>query len=330
MDISVPYYEDMTRYSNSNIGWFIKNGPAYLHSMLIGKEDGLKGAFLDRGTMIHMSFLQPEEYKKTYRVLEVSKPQSRQQQVFVDELKSSTELIENEKLISAYRNAYASANKSDNTILARAKELKEQLRDYIDVQESDKTNISFADKALLDKIHISVNNHKLASYLLDDKNFEEVHNEFHINWEFPKEYEGIHLPCKSLIDRCIFNWTKKEIILIDLKTTANIHNFEHSVETYDYCRQLAYYWMAILWYMKNEKKLDINDDEWKFKTYIIAMSTNDKEGSVRVFNITEQQLNNRIDTINQAIEQISWHDKYNQWDYTKEYYDGDGSEKLDL
>lgn len=26
MDISIPYYEDMSRISNSNIGWFLKKG----------------------------------------------------------------------------------------------------------------------------------------------------------------------------------------------------------------------------------------------------------------------------------------------------------------
>ena len=34
MDITIPYYEDKTRISNSNIGWFLNKGPAYLHKML--------------------------------------------------------------------------------------------------------------------------------------------------------------------------------------------------------------------------------------------------------------------------------------------------------
>ena len=45
MDISIPYYEDLTRISNSNIGWFLKKGPKYLKEMLDGKE-GLKASFL--------------------------------------------------------------------------------------------------------------------------------------------------------------------------------------------------------------------------------------------------------------------------------------------
>jgi len=34
MDISIPYYSDFTRISNSNIGWFLNKGPAFLHKML--------------------------------------------------------------------------------------------------------------------------------------------------------------------------------------------------------------------------------------------------------------------------------------------------------
>ena len=52
MDISIPYYEDMSRISNSNIGWFLKKGPRYLKDMLDGKIEGLKASFLDKGTMI--------------------------------------------------------------------------------------------------------------------------------------------------------------------------------------------------------------------------------------------------------------------------------------
>ena len=41
MDISIPYYEDNSRVSNSAIGWFIKRGPRYFRDMLDGKEEGM-------------------------------------------------------------------------------------------------------------------------------------------------------------------------------------------------------------------------------------------------------------------------------------------------
>lgn len=54
MKIEIPYYEDNTRISNSAIGWFLKKGPRYLKDMLDGKEEGISGKYLDKGTMIHM------------------------------------------------------------------------------------------------------------------------------------------------------------------------------------------------------------------------------------------------------------------------------------
>ena len=70
MDISIPYYEDNTRISNSNIGWFLKKGPRYLKDMLDGKIEGLKASFLDKGTMIHEYILQPEEFWNDYIILD--------------------------------------------------------------------------------------------------------------------------------------------------------------------------------------------------------------------------------------------------------------------
>ena len=84
-----------------------------------------------------------------------------------------------------------------------------------------------------------------------------VNNEFHINWEFPKTFQNYQLSCKSLLDRLIIDHTEKKIILVDLKTTADVNNFKHSIEEYDYRRQLAYYWLAIHWYFKYELQKDI-------------------------------------------------------------------------
>jgi hypothetical protein len=297
--------------------------------MLDGKIEGMNTSYLEKGTMIHMSILQKDEFAKTYRVRQINKPKSKQQKDFADNLVQSTEIIHDKALLDAYRKVYADKKASENTILLRAKELEASLKDYIaDSKDNSKTNISFADKSLLDKIHANIADHKLASYLLDDKNFEECHNEFHINWEYPVHSEEMELPCKSLIDRCVFNWEKKEIILMDLKTTSSINDFSHSINTYDYCRQLAFYWMAIFWYIKNVRELNINVDEWTFKTYIIAMSTGN-DGTVRVFDLSESQLNDRIPTINFAVEQLSWHHKNNKWEHTKEYYNGDGSETVE-
>ena len=82
MDTSIPYYEDKTRISNSNIGWFLNKGPSYLHKMLTEDVPEEKSQALERGTMIHEYILQPEEFQKDYVVWDKSRPSSVQQEKF--------------------------------------------------------------------------------------------------------------------------------------------------------------------------------------------------------------------------------------------------------
>ena len=92
MDISIPYYEDLTRISNSNIGWFLNKGPAFLHKMLTDPPPEEKNPVLERGTMIHEYLLQPEEFQKDYVVWDKSRPNSAQQEKFCQALASSLEI----------------------------------------------------------------------------------------------------------------------------------------------------------------------------------------------------------------------------------------------
>ena len=82
MKIDCPYYEDRTRISNSNIGWFLNKGPAFLYKMLTDPPPEEKNPVLERGTMIHEYLLQPEEFQKDYVVWSKSRPFSAQQEKF--------------------------------------------------------------------------------------------------------------------------------------------------------------------------------------------------------------------------------------------------------
>lgn len=328
MDISIPYYEDLTRISNSNIGWFLKKGPRYLKEMLDGKE-GLKASFLDKGTMIHEYILQPEEFWKDYIILDFAVPKVKQQKDLL-EFYSSARLVdpfasEDDTLLMSYEAAYNNT-KSKEKKIQEAKELVELYQNYIEYfrNKDSKKVISFADLNMLKAIKKNMEDHKKANELLFNypETFE-VHNEFHINWEYPNASSLGDLPCKSLLDRVMIDHTNKKIILVDIKTTADVYNFKHSVEEFDYCRQLAYYWLAIHWYFKNELKLNI--EEYEYETYIIAVQSHDGY-EVRVFKFNPKTVEERLVTIDYAIKRIAWHKDNNLWDHVKEYYDEDGAE----
>lgn len=107
MDLSIPYYDDNSRISNSNLGQFLKKGPRYLKDMLEGNAEGLKASYLDKGTMIHMYILQPEEFWAHYRILDFETPSSKQQQLFADKLVGTVEIDPDLALIKAYSDAYS-------------------------------------------------------------------------------------------------------------------------------------------------------------------------------------------------------------------------------
>lgn len=333
MNIEIPYYQDLTRISNSNIGWFLKKGPAYLYKMLSGKEEGLKLPQLEKGTMIHEYILQPDEFWNDYIILDFNIPKVKQQRDFLEEYHRLMQIdpfkSQDDLKYEAYKKAYSN-KKTKEKCIEDAEGLIMVYQDYLEYlsKKDDKKIISFADLALLKSIKQNIQQHKKANELLFEfpKTFE-VHNEFHINWEYPNASELGDIQCKSLLDRVMIDHTNKKIILVDIKTTADIYNFKHSVEEFDYCRQLAYYWLAIHWYFKHELNIDLAVEDYSYETYIIAVQSHDGH-EVRVFKFNPESIEDRLITIDQAIKQIAWHKNNNLWEHTKEYYETDGSEKL--
>ena len=333
MDISTPYYEDLTRISNSNIGWFLQKGPAYLHKMLTDPPPEEKNPVLERGTMIHEYLLQPEEFQKDYVVWDKSRPTSAQQEKFCQALANTVEIEPNKAVLEAYKEAYSTKGKTEENMLSEGLKIVSTLKDYIDFLKSGDQRIMISpyDYQMLKKINNNIQDHKKAGFLLRsagivDLTHDVQHNfsrnhEFHINWEWG------NVKCKSLLDSVGFDIDFRRCIIMDLKTTAKLWKFEESINMYDYCRQLMYYTMAARWYIDNE----LNDDstKWEFSYYIIGIDTTGTY-DIRVFKINEKDIYSRSDVIQKALTDIAWHQVNNKWDHSRSYYEGDGSETLNL
>lgn len=335
MDLSIPYYEDFTRISNSNIGWFLNKGPAFLHKMLSGKGEEEKSAALTKGTMIHEYLLQPEEFQKDYVVWNKSRPASVQEEMFCQALADSIEIEPNKALLSAYKAAYSTSGKSEEKILSEASKKASALKDYIDFKKSgDKREMIATYQAIqLATIATNISRHKAASKLLKPADNEKVFHEFHINWEYI-DYENNECinfvcPCKSLLDSVTFDYDKKQVTIMDLKTTSHLHNFADAVNTYDYTRQLYYYTLALNWYIKNE--LHENPSDWKHAWYIIAIDSFTSE--IRVFEFSTSQIyseKNNPERVCNALRDIVWHMENDLWEHSRAYYEGTGVETLTL
>ena len=334
MDTSIPYYSDVSRISNSNIGWFLNKGPAFLHKMLIDPPPEEKNPVLERGTMVHMFLLQPEEFQKTYVVWDKSRPTSAQQEKFCQELANTVEIEPNRAILSAYKEAYSTAGKSEDKMLSEGLKIASTLKDYIDfLKENDgRIMISPWDAQMLEKIKQNIQSHKLAWRIINtqgtvyesidsNKRVEWGAHEFHINWEC----RGVQ--CKSLLDGLTLDFKNKKAIIYDLKTTQKLWHFEDSIDQYDYLRQLCYYKKAVLWYLENEYEED--PLTWDFEFYIIGIDTTGSY-EIRTFYIDEHTVNSRLSIIHDALDKIAWHQSTDKWDHSREYYEGNGSESLNL
>ena len=327
MDISIPYYEDKSRISNSNIGWFLNKGPAFLHKMLTEDVPEEKSQALERGTMIHEYILQPEEFQKDYVVWNKSRPTSAQQEKFCQALASSLEIEPNRAILDAYKQAYSTAGKSEDKMLSEGLKIASTLKDYVDFLKANDGRIMISpwDVKMLEKIEQNIRSHKLASNLIKVDEGVWTRHEFHINWGYENKIQ-----CKSLLDGLTLDWKDKKVIIYDLKTTQKLWHFEDSIKTYDYLRQLDYYSMAVRWYLVNE--CDVAEDEifeWKFEYYIIGIDTTGSN-EIRVFKIEQEDVSSRDETIFTALDQIAWHQKTGKWEHSRSYYEGDGSESLNL
>lgn len=333
MNITIPYYEDLSRISNSNIGWFLNKGPAFLHKMLTDPPPEEKNSTLERGTMIHSYLLTPEEFQKDYVVWDKRRPSSAQQEKFCQELANSVEIEPNKAILSAYQASYSTTNRSEEKMLSEGLKIASELKEYIDFLKSGDSRkmIGPWDVKMLKEIKGGFAKHKLARQLLWPLEFRpndfEWFHEFHINWEYYiKMAAGVK--CKSLLDGLTLDFGSKTAIIYDLKTTQKLWHFEESIHQYDYLRQLCFYYQAVVWYLRYE--LGVKDwNDWTFKFYIIGIDTTGNN-EIRVFEIDKDDVYSRKDTILGAMQDIWWHQTTDQWDHTRAYYEGDGSEKLNL
>lgn len=332
MDISIPYYEDFTRISNSNISWFLNKGPAYLHKKLSGQLEDETSQSMTKGTMIHEYLLQPEEFQKDYVVWDKSRPSSTNEEKFCQALADSLEIEPNKSLLSAYKAAYSTSGKSDDKILSEATKKVSTLKEYIEFLKSkdQREMITPYSVTQLMKIKENISNHKAACKLLLPADNKNVFHEFHINWEYiSSKYNDVEFtcPCKSLLDSVSFDYDNKKVILMDLKTTSHLHNFADAVNTYDYTRQLYFYTKALKWYITNE--LHENGETWRFEWYIIAIDS--LTSDIRVFTFSYKQVyGENVEKVRNAIRDIVWHKCNDLWEHSRAYYEGNGIETLNL
>lgn len=329
---SIPYI------SNSTLTWF-KVSPKYCWKRMNREIVDLETSYSFLGTQLHLSLLEPEEFEKTYTYLDFKTPTSKQQLGFCEdivELNNSSLLSTNERLIVAYKENYTIDKQTDAAILKTAEKIYESNSEYIkylEIRGDYREVLSKSRKELITTITQAIKRHKKASSLIFSENILEEdfrflekespvgikeYNEYPIYWSYPVEYKGEYLKCKSLIDRLVVDHKNKKITVVDLKTTATLGDTENQIQDRNYYRQLAFYKLAVQYSNKFPK-------DYEVEAYIVSVNTQDPF-ECRVYKLTNAEYQKQLLEINSIMQEISWHWFTNQWDYSRTYYEGDGTE----
>jgi len=315
------YYQLKGHVSNTSLNLLEKSSREFRKFLYEDYEEKPQ-LYYDFGTAMHMYLLEPKLFDKEIMVLDYEVPKSKQQVDFCKKY-AEKKKVSNSQLKDIFLSTYKATDKWEE----KAKQLARDHKNYIKFlrESKNKTIISSKTMRTIRSIAEEVKHHKMASKLLSEDSIIDDgilrFSELQILWD----YKGIK--CKSMLDRVVIDKNKKIVYLVDLKSTKSILEFKSSFERYNYHRQLSFYGMALA--TKLEELANLTEDElleYQIVGVIIAIDKITSE--VKVFKISEKILNKALPEVTSLLERAKWHIDNNKYDYSREYYEGEGFDSL--
>ncbi|GHT70902.1 hypothetical protein AGMMS50239_39760 [Bacteroidia bacterium] len=315
--VLIPYYDDKSRLNHSLIKIFRESPMAYKRELDNPRE--LNMSFLKEGTMIHKYILEHADFFSEYYLQYAESPnKSPNQRKLAERLIQENFSGEVDLLTTIYKECYNTSKLSPKEVEVKAIEAANEIAEYVKENMLHSSSMLPVDQKTLETLKRytqSIHDHTAARDLLDEDFSHPWFSEFHINWVHPSGAE-----CKSLIDRIKFIPETKTVWVIDLKSTSDVANFRDSADKYGHITQIAFYRMAVVWYI--EHILKENPLDWTINTAIIAIEK--QTADVKVFSIDEYELDDATLRLNGWIEDIQWHKQNNIWNMDREAFDNNG------
>lgn len=318
------YYNIINHISSSSLKALLKS-QLYFKQYWDGDVEQIDTKSTQFGTLVHMYLLEREKFNKEIEIIDYKIPNS------PAKLKFCTCIHDGFTVLNAYKESYSTQEK-DEKIQIKADKLKAECNDYLEyLRKSDfkriiSTEIFNSIVLLADRIK----EHKLASKLIfrDEDELPVILSESDIYhfFEHAIYFKSKDLDCKALLDKIIVDKKAKKIIIVDLKTTWNLNEFKETYTKLKYDLQLAFYSIAIT---MNHKDLigDDSIDDYSLELKIVVIDTSSKE--VKVFNINKASLTTTFNLISNLLDRAKYHITNDKWEYSMEYYEGNGEEDLE-
>ncbi len=345
------YYEDRDHISNSNLGWLLRSPAYFKKKMGYAQAEKLESLSLERGTLLHMAILEPNKF-----IVSDVEPVGGMMGKFIELLaKHPNEKIDGTSMIVDTAHKASGFKHSLEVVLKNFEKPENQAYYEFLKSANGKVCLTKEDKDVIDKCIESLSKHKAAASLLFDKDLpdlfekDQTYNELPIYWVYQvidEKGDTYEVPCKSLIDRLVIDHTEGLIKVIDLKTTSKsvgtseatrilhtgnvLQDYEYTgflqayVNMYRYYRQQAYYEFAVMYYLATHPDhKDVDYTDYRMISYCVAVETTGMN-ECGVFEIPAGLIAAGEREFNELIKRYVWHLDSDQWEYSKEYYLGDG------
>jgi hypothetical protein len=322
------YHSILHHISSSSLKYAKR--PKKLQQYLEGTMPRKEEKYFQFGTLFHMFILERKRFDEEVAVQNYTVPRGAQQKKFVEDYVVCKGKVD-ERLLEAYRNNYVT-KEPDEKVLEKAKSLRRVHDSYVKYLNKSKRKTVITPKVMqqIEDMYAALHRHKAAYKLLCTTptivDSISAHSETMFLWE--KTVKGdVPMPniqYKALVDRIIVDEETKVIKLVDLKTIVDMDNYEDDYEKYNYGIQLAFYSLAIL--EKGEKVLGLEHPIDDYKLEILEVVVDKTTSEVKVIKFNDAEILYNFKKLKGLLDLVEWHYKNNKWEYSREYYEGDGTE----
>lgn len=299
----------------------------------------------DLGGKLHAYLLENNQFSDLYLQESFEAPKSTNQKEFCRMCAKNLDLLtislieytNKDVAYIPYTSNYNMKGKSEDKMTEEAVDLYLRYEPYISyLRSKDKYRgtISTSDMSYIVRASNKAKDHILANYLLfgsetDETTFAE--NELELFWEHPTlKINGSPMVLKGSIDRLVIDFKKKKIMLIDVKTSKYLPEFEQKFEEYGYQVQMASYWNSIKYMFERVfKEYDIT--EFELETNIVGFQTPNYVYNYpiecKVVRIENTLIKKGNEQLQKYLSDLVFHFEKDEWNHSKFYYDNNG---LDL
>ena len=267
---------------------------------------------LIQGKLVHLLLLQPEEFDNQFVLMPSKLPSDSLRkvlnQISLNDKITELSLVDDAAILKALKEIGLYQSLKDEAKRV-AKVRTTECEDYYAF--SHHKNVDVIDQETLTKCTESVQlikeNKSVMSLLSDEPtDFEmdglEVYNEAPLSCELDKHKFGL----KGIIDRYVVDHDKKEIKIIDVKTTGKtIADFPETVEFYNYWLQAAVYVTLV------SKNITKKEENYKINFTFIVI---DKYNQIYDFPVSINTMNTWGDGFMNILEMAEFHIKENNYD----------------